>query len=100
MRASASTAVSSTCSRAREVREEDLRVREVGGDLDLGDRHQADARILDLVAQQIGEFALDLVADPLCALRRFLHVGKGGDRAQQRRARRAAQRVRETSTIS
>jgi hypothetical protein len=58
---------------AREVGEEHPGVRQVGRDLDLGDRHPAHARILDLVGEQIGEFALDLVAHALRALGVLLH---------------------------
>ena len=73
-----------------EVRDEDLRVREVRRHLDRGDRHPPDARVLHLVAQHLRELALDLLADALRALRMLLH----------RASRRLRYSVRETSTIS
>src|SRR5581483_9424466 len=66
----------------REMREEHGRVREVGRDVDVRDRHTADARILELAGQHLRELALDLVTDALGALRVLLHS------------------VRDTSTIS
>ncbi len=69
-----------------EVREEHLGVRQVGRHLDAGDRDPADPRILDLVAQDLRELALDLVADPVRPLRMAFH--------------QPSYSVRETSTIS
>ena len=74
VRASART-VSSACSRPARCVKKHLRVRQVGAT----PRRAVivtvpDARILHLVAQQLGELALDLVADALRALRMFLHV--------------------------
>ena len=45
----------------------DLRMRHVTAHLDLGDRHHADARILHLELQQVGEFALDLFGDAVAS---------------------------------
>src|SRR5712691_9810870 len=56
-----------------EMGHEDLRMRQVRRDLDGGDRHHADARILEVEAKQIGKLALNLVADALCALGVFFH---------------------------
>ena len=53
---------------AGQMGEKNLGVREVGRHLDRGDGHHADARILDVEPQQIGELALDLIADALRAL--------------------------------
>src|SRR5712691_1352575 len=57
-----------------EMGHEDLRMRQVRRDLDVYDRHHADARILDVEAKQIGKLALNLVADALCALGVFFHT--------------------------
>ena len=78
---------------AGEMGDEHLRVRQVRRHLDRGDRDPPDARILDLVAQEVRQLALDLVADALRALRMSLH-GRSRVRA------RARYSVRETSTIS
>src|SRR6266545_7381493 len=51
--------------RAAEMRHENLRVRKIRRDFDRGHRHHADARILDVQAEKIGELALDLIADAL-----------------------------------
>src|SRR5204862_2304552 len=56
-----------------EIGHEDLRMREIGRNLDRGDRDAADARVLHLLAQQLRELALDLLADALRALRMLLH---------------------------
>ncbi len=56
-----------------EMGDEDLRMRQVRRDLDGGDRHHADARVLDVQAKQIGKLALNLVADALGALGVFFH---------------------------
>jgi hypothetical protein len=54
--------------RAREMREKNLGVREVGRHFDSGDRDHADTGILDVESQQIRKLALDLIADTLRAL--------------------------------
>ena len=66
MRCSALTALVGVLA-AGEMREEDLRVRQVGRDSTRGERDHADARVLQLVAQQLGELALDLVGDASAA---------------------------------
>jgi hypothetical protein len=48
--------------------EQDFRMRQVGRHFDGGHGDHADARILDVQAQQVGELALDLVTDSLRAL--------------------------------
>jgi hypothetical protein len=63
-------------------------------DLDTGDRDAPHARVLDLVAQQFGQLALDLLSDALRALRMPLH------RFAPAAAARVRYSVRETSTIS
>jgi hypothetical protein len=50
------------------MREQHLRMRQVGRHFDRGHGDHADARILDMQAQQVGELALDLIADSLRAL--------------------------------
>jgi len=52
----------------------DVCVSQVRTDVDTGDRHTADARVLDLVDDQIRQLALDLVGDALCPLRVPFHV--------------------------
>src|SRR6185437_3805888 len=59
---------------AREMREAHRRVRKVARDVDAGDRHRPDARVLDLVSKEIRALALDLVADAMGALGSTLHV--------------------------
>src|ERR1051326_438307 len=84
--------------------EEDLRILQIGRDVDRGDRDHADARILDVNAQQLRELALDLIADALRARRVFFHgrlrslIRRGGKPREQLYARR--HKVRDTSTIS
>ena len=58
---------------AGKVCEAHRRVRQIRRHVDAGDRHRADARILDLVGEQVRDFALNLVADAVRALRRALH---------------------------
>jgi hypothetical protein len=50
------------------MREQHLRMRQVGRHFDRGHGDHTDARILDVQAQQVGKLALDLVTDSLRAL--------------------------------
>src|SRR6266446_6425577 len=59
--------------RAAEMRHEDLRVRKIRRDFDRRHRDHADARVLDVQPETIGELTLDLVTDALRALGVFLH---------------------------
>jgi hypothetical protein len=43
----------------------------VGRDLDIGDRDQTDARILDLETNQLGEISLDLIRNSLATIALF-----------------------------
>ena len=62
-----------------EQREEHLGVRLVGAHLDVGDREQADARILQLEPDELRELALDLLGDAAAA-----GIVFGHDRGQGR----------------
>src|SRR5690606_16216045 len=42
----------------------DARVEEVRRDLDLGDRHMADTRVLDLALEDLGDLASELLSQP------------------------------------
>src|SRR6266545_1576338 len=57
----------------REMREMHVRMRKIRRHVDMSHRDRPNARILDLVAQQVGKLLLDLVADTYWALRAFLH---------------------------
>src|SRR5258705_13917480 len=64
------------------------RVRQIGRNVDLRHRDTADARVFDLVHQEVAQLALDLIRHALRALRVSLHdVSR-------------CYRVRDTSTIS
>src|SRR5690242_18142276 len=90
---------------AREMREAHGRMRQVGRNVDAGDRHRADARVLHLVTQEIGKLALDLIADAVGALGMTFHVLipaplTRASRSLSPRGRGLDYNVRDTSTIS
>src|SRR5579864_165997 len=72
---------------AGEMREADGRVREIRRHVDARDGDGSYARVLDLVLQEVGKLALNLVAHPVRTLRDSLHA-------------RLSYSVRDTSTIS
>src|SRR5262249_30343911 len=84
---------------AAQMRDEDLRVRKVRGHVHRGDLDHADARVLDLEPEQLGQLALDRVADALRARRMFFHC-PSSCRSPRVRGEGIAYNVRDTSTIS
>ena len=60
-----------------EQREENLGVTVIGGHFDVRQGHHADARILDLETDQVGQFALDLFGHTQGAGEIAWHVGGG-----------------------